>query len=76
MAGASRGNEGRTSEGGVGGSKRTGRQGGREELNRSFREEEYDQEVDEADMASNTNIFRRTNADEYGGSVATTKKGS
>lgn len=27
-------------------------------------------------MASNTNIFRRTNADEYGGSVATTKKGS
>ena len=78
LAGASRGNEGRTSDGGIGGSKRTGRQGGREELNRSFREEEeeYDQEVEEADMASNTNIFRKTNADEYGGSVATTKKGS
>lgn len=38
-------------------------------LNQSFREEddEYDQEVD-AENASNTNIFRKTNIDEYTGS--------
>jgi hypothetical protein len=47
-------------------------------LNQSFREDDegdYDQEV-ENDNVSNTNIFRKTNADEYGGSVSTTKKGS
>ena len=45
------------------------------ELDRSFRQEdgEYDQEVD-ADNASNTNIFRKTNVDEYGGSMLTTNK--
>ncbi|CDW85089.1 UNKNOWN [Stylonychia lemnae] len=77
VAGASRGNEGRTSAGIA--SKRTGGNDGNQALNQSFREDEegeYDQEVDEADLASNTNIFRKTNADEYGGSVATTKKGS
>jgi hypothetical protein len=47
-------------------------------LNQSFREDEegeYGSEVD-AEIASNTNIFRKTNADEYGGSLATTKKAS
>lgn len=72
-------NDARTSEG----------MGSKGKLNQSFREEdeeeedeegdgqyEYDQEVD--DNVSNTNIFRKTNAEEYGGSgsAITTKKGS
>lgn len=46
-------------------------------LDQSFREgdDEYDQEV-EGDNISNTNIFRKTNADEYGGSAVTTHKAS
>jgi hypothetical protein len=46
-------------------------------LNQSFREEEdeYDQEVDH-DGASNTNIFRKTNIEEYGSSLGATFKGS
>ncbi len=66
--GASRGQEGRTASDAIG-SKRG--------LNKSFREdeEEYDQEVD-GENVSNTNIFRKTNADDYGGSLVSTKKGS
>lgn len=55
--------------------------GSKRKLDQSFREDEedgydYDQEVE--DNASNTNIFRKTNAEDYGGSgsVVTTKKGS
>ncbi len=48
------------------GSKGTGKN---QALNQSFREEEeFEYEID-ADNASNTNIFRKTNADEYGGSL-------
>ena len=71
----SRGNEGRTSDGV--GSKRTG--GNTAALNKSFREdeEEYDQEVEDGgENVSNTNIFRKTNAEDYGGSLVSTKKGS
>ena len=71
----SRGNEGRTSDGV--GSKRNGGPTN-QALNESFREEEegeYGLEGD-GDNFSNTNIFRKTNAEDYGGSVATTKKGS
>ena len=39
----------------------------RGDLNRSFREEEYDEEEEE--QVSNTNIFRKTNIDEYAGST-------
>ncbi len=77
LATNSRGGEGRTASEGVG-SKRTGERN-TAGLNKSFREdeEEYDQEVDEAgENVSNTNIFRKTNADDYGGSLVSTKKGS
>lgn len=74
MEGVSRGQAGRTTEGIIS----KGTRQGNTELNQSFREgddDEYDQEV-EADNASNTNIFRKTNAEDYGGSAVTTHKAS
>lgn len=69
QAGSSSANEGGTT--GVGSNRANAA------LNQSFREEddEYDQEVDN-DNASNTNIFRKTNIEEYTGSAANTYKTS